>query len=172
MHGLKSASTSPTAHISCMNLPQLQAELAIRGYASSGRKPVLLKRLEDALLNSAPNTVTPLTHVPTVGVRHLRTLLKARGLDTSGTKLILCARLEDALLEDMARAIEEAASARPAGWGKFSILGEEGYLEDLDLEEMRKNGLLQEDWCQDITVVNGVFDSGIKLVPFNDGSSE
>jgi hypothetical protein len=152
-----------------MKVPQLRAELAIRGCDTSGAKANLRKRLEDALLNSAPNTVIPLTHVSTVTAAELRTLLKARGLDTSGRKLILRARLEEALLEDIARAIEKSSStpANPPGFGKFFLWGEE-----MDWEDMRKQGLLEDEWCRDVTVVNGEFNHGVKCIPFNDGSSE
>ena len=172
MPAMRGAST--TAHISCMQVPQARAELALRGLNKSGRKAIILKRLEDALMDSAPNTVIPIDHVSTLTPAELRTLLEARGLDTSGAKLILRARLEGALLEAISRAIEKSSStpAKPPGFGKFHVWGEDMELEEVDLEDMRKQGLLDEEWCRNITVVNGEFNYGIKCIPFNDGSSE
>ena len=168
MHGLKSASTT-ASHISCMQVAELQAELAIRDLDRSGTTGALRARLRDALLYSAPKPVNPLTHVSTLGITDVRTLLETRDLDTSGTKGVLCARLEDALLEDIACAIEEAASTpAPFAFGDFMLDGER-----LNIEAMRRAGLLWDPVYDGITAENGVIKyPTTKVVPFDDGFSE
>ena len=151
MHGLKNTSTT-ASHIACMQEAELRAQLAIRGLDRTGRIGVLRARLRDALLYSAPKPVNPLTHVSTLGITDVRTLLETMDLDTSGTKLILCARLEDALLEEIACAIEEAASTpAPFDVGDFMVDGER-----MNIEAMRRAGVLWESVYDGITAENGV----------------